>query len=119
MHPADWTNLAPHAALPLANLACVALAKVELWTAASVSSLLLASAAAIVALRSRQSLRRATEQLEAAQAALLSNERLATQLFGQQMVTEVYLVKALGGGWEASQIQNEQAHPKAIQAVEQ
>jgi len=54
-----------------------------------------------------------------AQAALLTNQRLATQLLGQQMVTEVYLVKALGGGWEASQIQNEQIHPKAIQAVEQ
>jgi len=54
-----------------------------------------------------------------AQAALLSNQRLATQLLGQQMVTEVYLVKALGGGWEASQIQNEQVQPKAVQAVEQ
>ena len=54
-----------------------------------------------------------------AQAALLSNQRLATQLLGQQMVTSVYLVKALGGGWEASQIQNEQVHPKAIQAVQQ
>lgn len=54
-----------------------------------------------------------------AQAALLNNERLATQLMGQQMVTEVYLVKALGGGWDASQIQNEQVHPRAIQAVQQ
>ena len=54
-----------------------------------------------------------------AQSALLTNKRLATQLLGQQMVTEVYLVKALGGGWDASQIQNEQVHPKAIQAVEQ
>jgi NodT family efflux transporter outer membrane factor (OMF) lipoprotein len=54
-----------------------------------------------------------------AQSTLLSNERLATQLLGQQMVTEVYLVKALGGGWDASQIQNEQVHPKAIQAIQQ
>lgn len=54
-----------------------------------------------------------------AQSALLSNQRLATQLAGQQMVTEVFLVKALGGGWSASQIQNEQVHPKAIQAVQQ
>ena len=54
-----------------------------------------------------------------AQASLLNNERLATQLAGQQMVTEVYLVKALGGGWDASQIQNEQVHPKAIQAIQQ
>ena len=54
-----------------------------------------------------------------AQSTLLSNQRLATQLMGQQMVTEVYLVKALGGGWDASQIQNEQVHPKAIQAIQQ
>lgn len=54
-----------------------------------------------------------------AQSALLNNQRLATQLLGQQMVSSVYLVKALGGGWEASQIQNEQYHPTAIQAVQQ
>jgi NodT family efflux transporter outer membrane factor (OMF) lipoprotein len=54
-----------------------------------------------------------------AQSTLLTNERLATQLLGQQMVTSVYLVKALGGGWDASQIQNEQYHPKAIQIVQQ
>jgi len=54
-----------------------------------------------------------------AQSALLVNERLSTQLLGQQMVTEVALIKALGGGWDASQIQNEQVHPKAIQAVQQ
>jgi len=54
-----------------------------------------------------------------AQSTLLSNQRLATQLVGQQMVTEVYLVKALGGGWDASQIQNEQVRPKAIQAIQQ
>jgi outer membrane protein, multidrug efflux system len=54
-----------------------------------------------------------------AQSTLLANQRLSTQLLGQQMVTEVALVKALGGGWEASQIQNEQVHPRAIQAVQQ
>jgi NodT family efflux transporter outer membrane factor (OMF) lipoprotein len=54
-----------------------------------------------------------------AQSTLLSNQRLLTQLSGQQMVTEVYLVKALGGSWDASQIQNEQVHPKAIQAIQQ
>jgi outer membrane protein TolC len=54
-----------------------------------------------------------------AQSALLTNQRLATQLLGQQMVTSVYLVKALGGGWDASQIQNEQVHPKGIQAIQQ
>ncbi len=54
-----------------------------------------------------------------AQSVLLSNERLSTQLLGQQMVTSVYLVKALGGGWDASSIQTEQVHPNAIQAVQQ
>lgn len=54
-----------------------------------------------------------------AQSALLTNQRLATQLLGQQMVTSVYLVKALGGGWEAAQIQNEQVRPKAIQTIQQ
>jgi outer membrane protein, multidrug efflux system len=54
-----------------------------------------------------------------AQSALLTNERLATQLLGQQMVTSVYLVKALGGGWDASEIQHEQVRPKLIQAVQQ
>ena len=54
-----------------------------------------------------------------AQSALLTNQRLATQLLGQQMVTSVYLVKALGGGWDASLIQNEQVHPKAIQSIQQ
>ena len=54
-----------------------------------------------------------------AQATLLSNQRLATQLLGQQMVLSVFLVKALGGGWDASQIQNEQVRPKAIQTIQQ
>jgi outer membrane protein TolC len=54
-----------------------------------------------------------------AQSTLLTNERLASQLLGQQMVTSVYLVKALGGGWDASQIQNERVRPQAIQAVQQ
>ena len=54
-----------------------------------------------------------------AQSQLLTNQRLATQLLGQQMVTEVALIKALGGGWDASQIQNQQVHPKAIQAIQQ
>jgi hypothetical protein len=34
------------------------------------------------------------------------------------MVTSVYLVKALGGGWDASSIQNEQVHPTATQALQ-
>ncbi len=54
-----------------------------------------------------------------AQTTLLDNERLAAQLLGQQMVTSVYLVKALGGGWDSSEIKNQQVHPKAVQAVQQ
>jgi len=54
-----------------------------------------------------------------AQSVLLTNQRLATQLLGQQMVTSVFLVKALGGGWDASAIQNEQVHPTATQALQQ
>lgn len=54
-----------------------------------------------------------------AQSTLLTNQRLSAQLLGQQMVTEVALVKALGGGWDAAQIQNQQVHPKAIQAIQQ
>jgi outer membrane protein TolC len=54
-----------------------------------------------------------------AQSVLLSNQRLSTQLLGQQMVTSVLLVKALGGGWDASAIQNEQVHPKARQVIQQ
>jgi len=54
-----------------------------------------------------------------AQSALLTNERLATQLLGQQMVTSVYLVKALGGAWDASEIQRESVRPALVQAVQQ
>jgi len=54
-----------------------------------------------------------------AQTTLLNNERLATQLLGQQMVTSVQLVKALGGSWDASLIQNEQVHPEAKQVFQQ
>jgi NodT family efflux transporter outer membrane factor (OMF) lipoprotein len=54
-----------------------------------------------------------------AQSTLLTNERLATQLQGQQMVTAVALVKALGGGWDAALLQQEQVHPQAGQLVQQ
>ena len=54
-----------------------------------------------------------------AQSTLLTNERLATQLLGQQMVTSVFLVKALGGGWDAAQIQNQQVRPELKQAIQQ
>jgi NodT family efflux transporter outer membrane factor (OMF) lipoprotein len=54
-----------------------------------------------------------------AQSTLLANERLQTQLLGQQMTTSVYLVKALGGAWDASELQREQVRPKLVQAVQQ
>jgi multidrug efflux system outer membrane protein len=54
-----------------------------------------------------------------AQTTLLNSQRLQTQLLGQQMVSAVYLVKALGGGWEASQVQNEQVHPQPGQIIQQ
>ena len=53
-----------------------------------------------------------------AQTVLLTNQRLSTQLLGQQMVTSVLLVKALGGGWDASAIQNVQVHPVPGQIVQ-
>jgi NodT family efflux transporter outer membrane factor (OMF) lipoprotein len=34
----------------------------------------------------------------------LTNERLATQILGQRLVTSVLLVKALGGGWDSSSL---------------
>jgi NodT family efflux transporter outer membrane factor (OMF) lipoprotein len=54
-----------------------------------------------------------------AQSTLLSNERLATQLLGQQMTTSVFLVKALGGAWDTTEIQREQVRPNLVQAVQQ
>lgn len=53
-----------------------------------------------------------------AQTTLLTNQRLETQLLGQQMVNTVYLVKALGGGWESSQIKDEQVHPTPGQILQ-
>lgn len=54
-----------------------------------------------------------------AQTTLLTNQRLATQLLGEQMTTAVFLVKALGGAWDASDIQREQVRPSPIQAIQQ
>lgn len=54
-----------------------------------------------------------------AQVTLLDSERLEMQLLGQQMVSSVYLVKALGGGWDASQIRGEQVHPQPGQILQQ
>lgn len=53
-----------------------------------------------------------------AQTNLLSNQRLATEILGQQMITSVVLIKSLGGGWNAAEIQTEQVHPRAVQAVQ-
>jgi outer membrane protein TolC len=53
-----------------------------------------------------------------AQTTLLTSQRLETQLLGQQMVSSVFLVKALGGGWQASQISGEQIHPQAGQILQ-
>jgi outer membrane protein, multidrug efflux system len=52
-----------------------------------------------------------------AQVTLLDSERLETHLLGQQMVSSVYLVKALGGGWDASQIKGEQRDCAPAKAV--
>lgn len=40
-----------------------------------------------------------------AEQVLLDNQRLATQLLGQRLVTSVGLIKALGGGWDSSSLQ--------------
>ena len=45
-----------------------------------------------------------------AEQALLANQRLQVQINGQQTLTAVYLVKALGGGWDASRPPLAQAH---------
>ena len=52
-----------------------------------------------------------------AETVLLSNQRLSAQILGQRMITSVYLVKAVGGGWDASAIQNVQVHPRPSQVV--
>ena len=39
-----------------------------------------------------------------AEQTLLNNQRLATQLAGQRLVTSVFLIKALGGGWDRKDI---------------
>jgi outer membrane protein, multidrug efflux system len=54
-----------------------------------------------------------------AQTTLLNNQRLETQLLGQQLVNTVYLVKALGGGWDSSQMRDEQVHPQPGQILRQ
>lgn len=53
-----------------------------------------------------------------AQQSLLSNERLASEIEGQRLVTSVLLIKALGGGWDAASIANLQVKPKLRQTIE-
>jgi multidrug efflux system outer membrane protein len=50
---------------------------------------------------------------------LLTNERLATQIQGQRLVTSVLLVKALGGGWDSSSIAAIGVKPSLKQALQQ
>ncbi|MDR3764093.1 MAG: efflux transporter outer membrane subunit [Acidobacteriota bacterium] len=54
-----------------------------------------------------------------AETTLLTNQRLAVQLLGQRLVNTVYLVKALGGGWDARDLENLQVKPQWKQAVQQ
>jgi NodT family efflux transporter outer membrane factor (OMF) lipoprotein len=54
-----------------------------------------------------------------AQEQVLSNERLATQIQGQRLVTSVLLVKALGGGWDSSSIAGVGVTPSLKQGMQQ
>jgi NodT family efflux transporter outer membrane factor (OMF) lipoprotein len=54
-----------------------------------------------------------------AQETLLDNQRLATQILGQRLVTSVSLIKALGGGWDAASLQAIHMNPTVKQAFEQ
>jgi NodT family efflux transporter outer membrane factor (OMF) lipoprotein len=49
----------------------------------------------------------------------LSNEREETQLLGERMTTSVYLVKALGGGWDSSSLSSVRIKPSLKQAIQQ
>lgn len=54
-----------------------------------------------------------------AQEQALTNERLAAQILGQRLVTSVYLVKALGGGWDNSSLSAVGVKPSLKQAIQQ
>ena len=54
-----------------------------------------------------------------AEQTLLTNRRLATQLQGQRLVTSVFLVKALGGGWDRKEIDALLVRPAAKSVVQQ
>ena len=53
-----------------------------------------------------------------AETALLSNQRQSVQLQGERMTAAVYLIKALGGGWARSEIENEQLRPEKKQILQ-
>lgn len=52
-----------------------------------------------------------------AQQTLLQNEQLAAEIHGEQLVSTVMLVKALGGGWDASSIAALKVKPAWREAV--
>lgn len=54
-----------------------------------------------------------------AQEQVLTNERQEAQIEGQRLVTSVYLVKALGGGWDDSSLAAIGVKPSFRQAVQQ
>ena len=53
-----------------------------------------------------------------AQEQVLTNKRLATQIQGQRLTTSVLLIKALGGGWDASSIAAVGVKPSLKQAFQ-
>jgi multidrug efflux system outer membrane protein len=53
-----------------------------------------------------------------AEQTFLDSQRLATQILGQRLVTSVNLVKALGGGWDASSLQTIRVKATIKQAIE-
>ena len=54
-----------------------------------------------------------------AEQTLLTNRRLATQIQGQRLVTSVFLVKALGGGWDRKEIDALLVRPTPKSIVQQ
>ena len=94
MPPEEWANLVRSVGLPLASVAFTALTRIEVWIFAFLASFLLLSAPILFALRGRN-LRRATEQLRAAQAALLKSELRCRELF--ENATELIFIHDLQG----------------------
>lgn len=54
-----------------------------------------------------------------AEQTLLTNQRLATQILGQRLLTSVALVKALGGGWDAASLHDLQVRPELKTVTQQ